>query len=165
MDPVFEDSREGLPIGSDKVVFFEESIVVYAARAMPDWQVREYCRIQVYFQDRKYYIRRKARAESPYVMGYELAPWPEDLHEESNLAITYDEDYVAQRDRLIQADRGNDLVRLLLLPFFPLLGFLWARFKDRKLERFGLNPVTMTQASLLLSVAVVVIESVFLFVL
>src|SRR5207247_951109 len=38
-------------------------------------------------------------------------------------------------------------------------------FKDRELERFGLNPVSMTSASLLLSSAVVVIETIFLFVL
>jgi hypothetical protein len=165
MEPVFENSREGLTVGSDKVVFFDGSIVVYAARAMADWQVREYCRIPVFFQDRKYYIRRKARAEAPYVMGYELAPWPEDLHEESSLSITYDQEYVARRDRFLQQDKLDDFGRLLLLPCFPLLGFLWSGFKDRRLERFGFDPVSMTSASLLVEFAIFLIETVFLLVL
>jgi hypothetical protein len=163
MDPSFDNLREGLRVGSDRVLWFGESVIIHATREMPDWQVREFCKIPIYFHDRKYYLKRKLRLDHPYAMSYELEPWPEDLHEESKLDIIYNEQYVAQRDRIIQADKRNDLLRALLLPFFPFLGFLWSRFKDRKLERFGLNPLSMTQASVLLEFALVVIEIIFLF--
>jgi len=163
MDASFDNSLEGLRVGADKVLSFGESVIIHAAREMPDWQVREFCKIPIYFGGRKYYLKRKLRLERPYAMSYELEPWPEDLHEESNLDITYDGEYVAQRDRLVRADQRNDLGRALLLPFFPFLGFLWSEFKDRKLERFGLNPLSMTAASVLLGFAVVVIEIIFLF--
>ena len=164
MDPSFDNPREGLRVGSDKVLWFGESVIIHATREMPDWQVREFCKIPIYFHDRKYYLKRKTRLERPYAVSYELDLWPEDLHEESTLDITYDEQYVAQRDRLIQTDKRNDLGRALLLPFFPFLGFLWSRFKDHKLERFGLNPLSMTMASVLLEFALVVIEVIFLFI-
>lgn len=160
----FESGAAGLRVGSDKVSWFGESVIIQAAREMPDWQVREFCKIPIYFDGRKYYLKRKLRLERPYAMSYELETWPEDLHEESKLEISYDAEYVAQRDRLIQADKRNDLGRALLLPFFPFLGFLWSRFKDRELERFGLNPLSMTQASVLLEFALVVIEIIFLFI-
>jgi len=164
MNPFFDDSLEGLRVGSDKVLWFGESVLIHATREMPDWQVREFCKIPIYFDGRKYYLKKKLRLERPYAMSYELDPWPEDLHEESNLDITYDAQYVAQRDQLIQSDKRNDLGRALLLPFFPFLGFLWSGFKDRKLERFGLSPVSMTTASVLLEFALVVIEVIFLFI-
>ncbi|SRR6266511_4125559 len=162
-DPLVESSP-GLSVASDKVLYYGESVIIYATREMPDWQVREFCKIPIYFEGRKFYLLRKARMEPPYVMGYELEPWPEDLHEESNLSITYDQDYVAQRNRLVQTEQRNDLGRLLLLPLFPFLGFLWARFKDRTLERFGFHPVSMTNASLLVEFGFFVIETIFLFV-
>jgi hypothetical protein len=165
MEPLFDNSREGLQVGSDKVLYYGDSVIVYATREMPDWQVREFCKIPIYFEERKFYLKRKSRMERPYAMGYELEPWPEDLHEESKLAINYDAEYVAQRDRLIRSDKRNDFGRAMLLPFFPLLGFLWSRFKDRELEPFGLNPVSMTKASLFLEFAIIVIEVVFLFIL
>lgn len=164
MDASFDNSLEGLRVGPDKVRWFGESVIIHATREMPDWQVREFCKIPIYFDGRKYYLKRKLRLERPYAMSYELDPWPEDLHEESKLDITYDEQYVAWRDRLIQTDKWNDLGRALLLPFFPFLGFLWSRFKDHKLERFGLNPLSMTLASVLLEFALVVIEVIFLFI-
>ena len=158
-----ESGAAGLRVGSDKVSWFGESVIIHAAREMPDWQIREFCKIPIHFDGRKYYLKRKLRLERPYAMSYELEPWPEDLHEESKLEISYDANYVAQRDRLLLTDKGNDLGRAFLLPFFPFLGFLWSGFKDRKLERFGFNPLSMTTASVLLEFALVVIEVIFLF--
>jgi hypothetical protein len=160
----FESGAGGLNVGSDRVSWFGELVIIQAAREMPDWQIREFCKIPIYFEGRKYYLKRKLRLERPYAMSYELELWPEDLHEESKLGISYDAEYVAQRDRLVQADKGNDLGRALLLPFFPFLGFLWSHFKDRTLERFGLNPLSMTRASVLLEFALVVYEIIFLFI-
>ena len=53
-------------------------------------------------------------------------------------------------------------MRSLLLPFYPFLGFLWSRFKDDVLERYGFQPRPLTGASILLSLGVVLLEGIFL---
>ena len=151
-------------IGPDKVIFHDDAVIIWAAREMSDWQVREFCRIPIYFQGRKYYLKRRSRMDPPYVMGYELEAWPAEYQGESTLSINYGEQYVAERDRGARTDQQNELLRLALLTIYPLLGFLWSRFKDRKLERFGFNPRSITEASLFVQLAFVICESVFLFV-
>ncbi len=158
-------SSESAEIGSDKVLFHGESVIIYAAREMSDWQVREFCRIPIFFRGRKYYLMRKSRMAAPYAMGYELAPWPDEFQGESKLSITYGEEYVAERDRFAGDDRRNEFHRLVLLAFYPLLGFLWSGFKDRRLERFGFIPRSITEASLVVLLAFVLCESVFLLIL
>jgi hypothetical protein len=142
---------EEFRMGPDRVVRLEDAVLVYTPREMSDWQVREFCRMPIYFRGAKYYLLRRARGEPPFAFCYELAPWPVDLFEESKLAIQYDEAYVTRRDAVEKAEEINELGRVFLLPLYPLLGFLWSRFKDQKLERFGFNPVSLTGASLYLA--------------
>ncbi len=148
-------------IGPDRVLQLEDAVLVYTPREMTDWQVREFCRMPIFFQGVKYYLLRKARGEPPFTFCYELAPWPADLFEESKLAIQYDEAYVARRDEGEHTDRIDEFGRAFLLPLYPFLGFLWSRFKDRKLERFGFNPASITGASLYLSLVIILGEVIF----
>jgi hypothetical protein len=148
-------------VGSDRVVAREEALIIHAAREMPDWQVREFCRIPIYFRGVKLYVRGITRAEPPFRFRYELAVWPPDLHEESSTVIHYGEAYVAARDAEGRTEKIDDIGRAFLLPFYPLLGFLWGSFKDQRLERFGFNPASITSASLYLAFALFVGEAVF----
>ena|SRR2546422_10263932 len=142
---------EEFRIGPDRVVCLEDAVLVYTPREMTDWQLREFCRIPIHFRGAKYYLLRKARGGPPFAFCYELAPWPADLFEESKLAIQYDEAYVTRREAGEKAEEIDQLGRCVLLPLYPFLGFLWSRFKDRRLERFGFNPVSLTGASLYLA--------------
>lgn len=148
-------------IGPDRVVCLDDAVLVYAAREMTDWQVREFCRIPIHFRGAKFYVRRKARGEPPFAFCYELAPWPADLFQESKLAIYYDEAYVAQRDAETKTEEVDQLGRVVLLMLYPLLGFLWSGFKDRKLERFGFKPASITAASLYLAFGLLLGEIIF----
>jgi hypothetical protein len=153
---------DGIAIGPDKVLVYDDKIVVCSTRDMPDWQIREFCRIPIYFRGVKFYVRRKSRMNPPYVVGYELEPWPEEFQGESTMIITYDEQYVKDRERLVHSDSRNEFERNLLLAIYPFLGFLWSNFKDRQLERFGLNSRSITEGSLLVQLAFVLFECVFL---
>jgi hypothetical protein len=152
---------EEFRIGPDRVVCLEDAVLVYTPREMTDWQLREFCRIPIYFRSAKYYLLRKARGEPPFAFCYELAPWPANLFDESKQAIQYDEAYVARREGGEKAEEIDELGRCVLLPLYPFLGFLWSGFKDRKLERFGFNPVSLTGASLYLALVVFLGETIF----
>src|SRR3989442_11557061 len=83
-------------IGSDKVWVEPERLIIHAAEPM-DLPIREFCRVPLYFQGRKYYLRSKRKVERPHAMSYELWPWPTDLHESSTRQVVYDEAYVVER--------------------------------------------------------------------
>jgi len=153
---------DSVKIGSDRVIFRGGSVIVYASRLMEDWQVREFCQIPVFFRGRKYHIKRKSRVDPPYVLAYELELWPAEYQGESTLSITYDERYVNQRDQQSRTEGREEFTHLALLAVYPLLGFLWSDFKDRRLERFGFQPRSITEASLYVQVAFVACELVFL---
>src|SRR6266511_2730531 len=92
-DPLVESSP-GLSVASDKVLYYGESVIIYATREMPDWQVREFCKIPIYFEGRKFYLLRpRLQFVTHHIRGFHASLAQEDLHEESNLSITYDQDY------------------------------------------------------------------------
>jgi hypothetical protein len=151
-----------LSIGPDKLLFAGESVIICAAREIADWEVREFCRPAIYFQNKKYFLKQKFFGEAPNAFHYELAPWPSNVHEESKLSFTYDESFVADRDRQFRCQRGDEWVRYILLPCYPVLGFLWSGFKERVLSRFGFNAVSLTGVSLLLSFCLFLLEAIFI---
>lgn len=162
MNPPRQPPPDSVEFGADRVVVRGGGVVIYAAREMEDWQVREFCRIPVFFRGRKYYLKRRSRVDPPYVMAYELELWPTEFQGESTLSITYDERHVAQRDRQAKSEGRDEIVHAALLTVYPLLGFFWSDFKDHKLERFGFHPRSITEASLYVQLAFVVCEVVFL---
>lgn len=146
--PPSNQQPDGLKIGRDKVTFVGELVVIHARREMADWQVREFCRVPIHFQDRKYYLSEKGPAERPYAFCYVLAPWPANLHEESKLSIVYDAEYVAERDGVARTDQAAEVSRLALLLIYPMLGFLWSGTKRRLAEHLGIIARRSTSASL-----------------
>jgi len=136
-------------VGSDRVVIGQDGVVIEARNPM-DWPVREFARVPVYFENQKFRVVRVTNAPLPYAKTYELAPWPADVHEESNRAVFYDADYVALRDATAREQRQHDLKHQMLLPFYPFLGLLWSGFKNRVLWRWGFEARSITSASVAL---------------
>src|SRR5258708_1059595 len=117
-----------IQIGTDRVCVGAEGIVIEARESM-DWPVREFCRMPIYFEGRKYFVRNSGEAAPPYARRYELWPWPSDQPEQTLGMVTYDESYVATRDATARSRRADDRWHLFLLPFYPFLGFFWSGFK------------------------------------
>jgi len=67
-------------------------------RQMPDWQVREFARVPIYFRDRKYFLRQKLAGQKPYAARYVLEPWPAEGAQTTNAWLSYDDETVAQRE-------------------------------------------------------------------
>ena len=149
-----------MTIGSDQVDVVGERLMIHAAEPM-DWPIREFCRVPIYFEGRKYYVRSKRKGERPCKAVYELWPWPAELHESARQHVIYDEAYVNERDALAARRRGYELVHLLLLPAYPLLGLCWSRFKNRVLAEVGFEPRSITTASVALTFSLFMAEGVF----
>lgn len=150
---------KALKIGRDQVTIEEKQIVIDAAAEMPDWQVREFNRSIIYFQDQKYFLRQKSPAQKPYRIRYVLEPWPVEAPT-SGGCFSYDEEAVAQRDAAIKSGQFEDVVRAFLYLFFPFLGLLWSDTKD-KLARFGIVPRTVTGVSIMMTFGLVLLTGVF----
>lgn len=152
---------DALAVGVDKVWAEGETIFILSTREMQEWRIREFQRMPIYFRGSKYYLRNKTQAMRPFVVRYELAPWPQDFHDQSSRFVTYDEDYVAQREAGSRSEVKAEWVRSCLLPFYPFLGFLWSGFKERVLMRYGFLPISITSASVMLAFHFWVLEGVF----
>src|SRR5688572_26022600 len=89
-----------LTVGRDQVTVSEKQVIIDAAAEMPDWQVREFNRSIIFFQEKKYFLRQKAPAQKPYRLRYVLEPWPVEAPTGGG-SFTYDADAVAERDAAI----------------------------------------------------------------
>jgi hypothetical protein len=66
--------RETVNIGPDVVTITSEGVTIDAKHPMSEWQVREFSPIPIYFQDKKYFLRRKTPGTKPFAMRYFLEP-------------------------------------------------------------------------------------------
>jgi hypothetical protein len=155
-----EPSAVKFAVGSDRVWIDGEHLMIEAAEPM-DWPVREFCKVPIYFEGRKYYLRGKTQAESPFAARYELWPWPIDLKDQSTRSVFYDLEYVTDRDEAAKRRRRFDTTHFLLLPFYPLLGLCWSSFKNRVLQPVGFEPRSITWASVVLIFNLCIIEGIF----
>jgi hypothetical protein len=149
-----------MQVGADRIIFEEESVLIFAAQEIRDWQVREFCRNPIYFRERKYYLRTKRKAEAPFAYCYELVPWPENLHQESIQSFTYSEGVVAQREYDSAVEKKRECLWYVLLPLYPFLGLCWSGFKERVLSPIGFEPVAITSASTMLTFCFVFLDSI-----
>jgi hypothetical protein len=113
----------------------------------------------IFFQEKKYFLRRKAPADKPYLIRYVLEPWPADA-QSGGACFTCDADAVAERDAAIKSGRFEDVARAFLYLFYPFLGLLWSGTKD-KLSRFGIVPRTVTGVSIMVTLGVILLDGVF----
>ena len=158
MEP--SQTEDSVQIGPDKIQFIGETVVIFAAYEM-DWPLREFCRVPIFFRNRKYYLRGKSKPEPPYAVRYELWPWPDQFHEAAHREIIYDEDYVLERDAGAGSEKKNAFIRMLWLPFYPFLGFFWSGFKERVLSRYGFVPTSITGISIALAFNLCICQGIF----
>lgn len=152
-----------ITVGPDLVEIGERTVTIFAMRPMPEWTVREFCIVPIFFRDHKFYLKRKSPGPAPYAFQYELAPWFPQLGTESTLKIVYDEDYVAERDQHVRAVRRQDHLHSALFAIYPFLGFCWSGFKERVLGPIGFEPVDITEASIMIEFGFFLAEAVFAF--
>ena len=150
-----------LPVGPDLVRVGDETITVFAMREMPDWTVREFCKVPIHFRGHKFFLLRKSPGPPPYACRYELAPWHPELGQESSCPIHYDEDYVADRDLHSRSSRRQDHLRAALFGVYPFLGYGWSGFKERVLGPIGFEPGSITEASVMITVGFWLLEGTF----
>ncbi len=154
------EEKPAITPGSDKVCLREDRLIVHATEVM-DWPIREFSKVPIYFQERRYYVRAKRDAEPPYRVVYELWPWPEDLHEVSAKWVVYDEAYVVERNRAAAKARRKEWLYAILLPVYPVLGLFWSGFKHRVLGPLGFETRSITQASIALIFGLFIAEGIF----
>ncbi len=150
----------GCKVGPDQVWFVGQRVVIYAAREMPDWQVRSNQKIPVYFQGKKYSLADIGESSPPHAKRYELTPWTMGDYGESSCVIHYDEDYVTRRDHAVHAETTEDRMRIFMMLGWPFLGFFWSHTKQTVVEKHGFGPRSVTQISLALEFVAVLAWSI-----
>src|SRR5215469_2176213 len=77
-------------IGPDRVIVTEDLVTIDAKHEMPDWKVRAYKVIPIYFENKKYYLAEKRQGEQPYSVRYLLKPWVDGKIDSAAIFQTYD---------------------------------------------------------------------------
>jgi hypothetical protein len=147
METLDAETGETTTIGPDRIHSAGSELTIDARHPMPDWDVREINHVPIYFADRKYCLIQKRTAQPPFAVRYVLALWPADLSSCAKGFHSYDAETVAAREALHRCSQFDELVHALLLPFYPLLGFLWSGTQKR-LMRFGFMPHTVSGISI-----------------
>lgn len=160
MESAQEPQLTRIKVGPDQVTILEDYVVIDARRPMPDWQVREFARIPIYFQEKKYFLRHKEQADKPYAIRYVLESWPADNTEVCRTTLEYNEEAVAERDSAVRGGQLETVVRPVLLFLYPFLGLLWSDTKD-KLARFGIISRTVTGLSNFIIFALLLVYGIF----
>ena len=138
----------------------ETEVVIEAKHEMPDWEVREFHMIPIYFKDHKFHLVGKRKAQPPFAFRYVLQLWPEGHVQNPKLFHTYDADAVAEREAARRSRMCDVVVRCCLLPLYPVLGFLWSGIQ-RRLARFGFVPRSITGVSIFMSFCLLFTQGVF----
>lgn len=153
-------SCDTFKIGPDRITLSGPNVIIDARHEMPDWQVREFSRIPIYFRDQKYFLRQKTPNKRPYAIRYLLEPWPKDNREIARSSLAYDEESVTRRESELRGGRIDEIIRVPLLLLYPFLGMLWSGTKQ-KLIRFGFVPRTITGLSIFFTLSLVVVQGTF----
>lgn len=160
MDEKIESQNQTFRVGADCAIIQDGIVHIYARREFRDWAIREFSRQVIFFQGRKYFLRARDTAQRPYACRYELAPWPEDLHEHSKQSFVYDEAFVALRDHAVRTEGARSLGYAFLVPLYPFLGFFWSRFQEQVIAPLGFVPRSITSASTMLQFGIVLLDGI-----
>ena len=128
-----------MKVGSDQVNVEGNRLIIHAAEPM-DWPIREFCRIPICFESRKYYVRSKHKGERPYAMVYELWPWPANLHEASTRQVVYDAAYVVERDEIATRQRGHERCYVVSSPSIRCWGSVGPGSRIESWSAWALSP-------------------------
>ena len=143
-------SERVINVGPDRVTIREHEVIIEAKHSMPDWEVREMNPVPIYFEDKKFHLVHKGKAESPYAVRYLLRPWPEGHSSGTMLFFNYDAEAVAERDGGRRVGQRDELCRAFLMPVYPFLGLLWSG-TQRRLTRFGFVPHAISGISIFIT--------------
>src|SRR5262249_11804232 len=91
-------ARTSFHIGPDLVTTEEQFVCIDAVREFPEWQVREYARIPIHFQEQSYFLREKRAGQAPFAVRYILERWPANHVSSAPFSFEYNAEMVAQRD-------------------------------------------------------------------
>ena len=153
---------ESLWIGRDHLTITPDQVVIDAAQVMPDWQVRDYQRMPIFLGESKFFLRQKIQAKKPFALRYVLERWPEEASfDAAAFSLTYDEDYVRQRDAAHEEEKRADKIGMAMLWLYPVLGFLWAGTK-KKLIPFGFISRSITGVSIFTGLCGMILQGTFL---
>jgi hypothetical protein len=144
------NSERVINVGPDRVTIREQQVIIEAKHPMPDWEVRELNPVPIYFEDRKFHLVHKGKAERPYAVRYSLQPWPEGHSSGTMLFFNYDAEAVAERDGGRRVGQRDELFRAFLIPVYPFLGLLWSG-TQRRLTRFGFVPHAISGVSIFIT--------------
>jgi hypothetical protein len=150
---------ETIKIGPDVVTISGDRVTIDAKHAMPDWQVREFSPMPIYFRDKKYLLVRKTQGQKPFAMRYILEPWREGTPP-GNVTFSYDAETVAEREGSVRGGNVDDAGRAALIFLYPFLGLLWSGTKER-LRRFGFDARGITGVSIFVVFGLVLLDLVF----
>jgi hypothetical protein len=160
METVQAKAERTIKIGPDRVLVTDTELTIDARRTFPDWDVREINQVPIYFEDKKYYLAEKRKAEPPFAVRFVLLPWPEDLTTCAKGFHSYDAETVAAREGQHRGSQYDDLARAFLMPFYPIMGFLWSGTQKR-LTRFGFEPHSLSGVSIFASFCFLFAQGVF----
>src|SRR6185436_18184476 len=152
-------AKTSFQVGPDLVTTEDNFVCIDAIREFPDWQVRGFARIPIYFQEQRYFLREKQAGQAPFAVRYILELWT-DHSTSAPFSFDYNEEAVAQRDMDHRDNRKNEAIGKALYMVYPFLGLLWAGTKD-KLVRFGFVPRTITGVSISTVFFVMTTEAIF----
>jgi hypothetical protein len=150
-----------LEIGPDKVTVTNGDVIIDAKHEMPDWKVRSFKVIPIYFDDKKYYLAEKREARPSYKVRYVLKPWVDGKFDSATIFQTYDAEAVAERDSSRRGEKGNEVAFAFLLLIYPLLGLFWSKTQQR-LNRIGFVPRSITSISIFTTFCLIFGQGVFL---
>jgi hypothetical protein len=125
---------------------------------MEHWEVRKYSHTLIRFEQRGWRIARKSMGYS-LALRYELVPWAPGPLEPIGREIEYGPDYIRERDRDLADRRHTARIGTGLWLLSPLIGLLGARTKQRLEERYGIDPVATTRASLCAEAALLLVTA------
>jgi hypothetical protein len=139
-------------IGPDQVTITAQKLIIEAKYEMPEWDVRSSRPPAIYFEDKKYLLVEKTELKGKYAFRYVLHPWPEGRASNPNMFFDYNAEAVAERDVDRRGEISGDIIRTILLPFYPILGWCWSGTQQR-MVRFGFVPRSLTGISIFASFA------------
>ncbi|HEX9045469.1 MAG TPA: hypothetical protein VF988_00465 [Verrucomicrobiae bacterium] len=151
MTDAIEPNKKVIRVGPDQVTITDAEVVIEAKHEMPEWEVVRSARPpSIYFEDKRYLLIEKEKAQRPYAFRYVLKPWPPGKESNPNMFFDYNLEAVAERDGGVKGESTATATWCLLLPLYPFLGFFWSGVQER-LGRLGFLPRSLTGVSIFMS--------------
>ncbi len=142
---------ESWVFGPDKIFFEDDNLNIVSPVDMDDWVITKYRRLVIGFRDCDYYLVSKEKGEDR-LYYYLLKPWSDNKGDIPGRKISYDQEYVLEREKYRRLSRIYGGIAIALIPLIPVLGFLWSRTKLRLNDRFGFHPLSVTNLSIIIEV-------------